>query len=97
MASIKRGSPHGLWRVLAQLVGTDGISYGTAGEDLAAGSTTEPLILQYPKTATLPSPDATVIDFTGGDVWIGSYQYGIASLGSFDFVTQDIDADFVAM
>jgi hypothetical protein len=97
MVAIKQGSPHGLYMVYAQKVGSDGISYGVAGDTLAEGSTSEPLLLKYPKSATLPSPDRTVIDFQGGDRWIGSYQYGISTLGTFDFITQDANADFVAL
>lgn len=97
MAQIKKGGSHGLWKVAAQLVGANGISYGIAGDSLASGSGSTPRILHYPKDAGIPQPDRTTIDFTGGDRWITSYQYGIQSLGSFDFTLQDTDADFIAM
>lgn len=97
MAQVKKGGAHGLWKVCAQLVGADGISYGIAGSGLANGANTTPRILHYPKEAGIPIPDRTTIDFTGGDRWITSYQYGLNSLGSFNFSIQDVDADFIAM
>lgn len=51
----------------------------------------------YPKNASLPLPDRTVIDFTGGNRWLGAYQYGITSLGSMAATFDNVDADLVAM
>jgi hypothetical protein len=97
MAQIKKGASHGLWKVLVQLTGADGISYGQAGSGLAQGSTSQAYVVEHPKTANLPQPDRTTIDFTGGDVWYMSYQYGINSLGSMSFTTQDEETDLIAL
>jgi len=97
MAMIKKGGAHGLWKVLVQLTGSDGISYGIAGSGIADGVTTLPLVLDYPKQSNIPLPDRTTIDFTGGDTWITSFQYGMTSLGSFEFTMQDLDADLIAL
>ena len=94
---IKKGGPHGLWKVVAQLVGTYGNSYGVAGESLAAGSDSQAIVLDYPTNCSYQVPDRVTVDFTGGDRWITSFQYGITSLGQFDFTTRDEDADFVAL
>lgn len=97
MVQIAEGDSHGLFKVLVQLVGADGLSYGVAGEDIAAGATSPAYVVDDPKSANIPVPDRTTIDFTGGDVWIQSFQYGITSLGSFDWVNQSIDANLIAL
>lgn len=97
MAQIKRGDPHGLFKIQVQLVGADGYSYGQAGSALAAGSTTHSYVIDHPLSFEMMSPDGTVIDFTGGDRWLGSYLYGITSLGSFAFTMSSIDADLIAL
>jgi len=97
MAAIKKGGQHGLWKAVIQLVGSDGISYGQAGDTITAGTISQGYVAQFPKTAGISAPDRTTIDFTGGDRWVTSYTYGINSLGSFDFSVQDEDADLIAM
>lgn len=97
MAQTKRGAPHGLYKVLVQLVGDNGRSYGQAGQSLAAGSTSHALVLDHPVSANLPTPDRTLLDFQGGDRWIASYQYGITSLGNFEFVDQELNTSLVAL
>ncbi len=97
MAQTKRGAPHGLYRAYVQLVGDNGYSYGIAGQTLANGSTSSAYIIDDPVSANVPTPDRTVIDFQGGDRWISSYQYGINSLGNFEFVTQDLDTTLISL
>ena len=97
MAQIVRGDPHGLYKVLVQKVGADGLSYGIAGENIVSAATSPAYVVHDPKSANIPLPDRTTIDFTGGDVWIQSFQYGITSLGSFDWINQSVDADLIAL
>lgn len=96
MAS-KKGATHGLYKIVLQLVGQTGTSYGIAGSTLASGSTSQAYVVDNPKTEGLAVPDRTTIDFKGGDRWLFNYQYGIDSLGSFEFTTQDRDADLTAL
>ncbi len=79
------------------LVGSNGFAYGTAGPTQANNSVSGALVQFYPKNASLPLPDRTVIDFTGGNRWLGAYQYGITSLGSMAATFDNVDADLVAM
>lgn len=95
--AIKRGFAHGLYKVVIQIVGANGASYGQAGDTISSGTTSQSYVSHYPKSASLAIPDSTTIDFTGGDVWVSSYTYGINSLGSFEFTVQDVDADLVAL
>lgn len=95
--SIKKGAPHGLLRVIAQVVGESGVSYGQTGQGLANGSTSNAFILETPKSANVAVPDRVTIDFTGRDSWLTSFQYGITSLGSFDFTLAEQNADFTAL
>jgi len=97
MVQIKKASPHGLYAIQAQLVSSGGYSYGIAGPTLAAGNDSNPYNIDNPISFEMLAPDGTVIDFTGGDRWLGSYLYGITSIGSFNFTTADEDADFTAL
>jgi hypothetical protein len=97
MAQIESGGAHGLYKILAALVGTDGLSYGVAGEGISAGSSSDAYVLDYPVNANITVPDGTTIDFTASDQWLTSYQYGPSSLGSFDFELENYDTNFVAM
>lgn len=97
MAVSLAGGDHGLWKVVIQKVGSNGTSYGQAGSSIANGSTSQAYVGKFPKTEGLAVPDRTVIEFTGGDRWITSFQYGINSLGSFEFTCQDTDANLVAL
>ena len=92
-----RGSPFGLQRAIIQLVGTNGRSYGTAGQSAANGTTSHGYVLDYPKTSGLSNPDRTKIDFTGGNRWMGSYMFGIAAMDAFELVSQDFDATLTAL
>ncbi len=97
MAQIKYGDPHGLYRVQVGLVGDDGYNYGTAGEEMVNGTTSSAYVIRYAKAAEIAMPDRTVIDFTGGDVWTGSYVHGITSLGSFTLTLSTVDATLISM
>lgn len=97
MAQIKKGYPHGLAFAQVALVGTNGRAYGTAGPSQANGVVSGAYLIDDPISGELPIPDRTTIDFTGGDRWLGSYQYGITSLGSFTLGAADIDATLIAM
>ncbi len=97
MAQVKSGDPHGLYRVMVGVVDTNGYNYGTAGLDVANGTLIQPYLMKYAKAAEMPLPDRTVIDFTGGDVWTGSFVYGITSLGSFSLESSTVDADLIAL
>ncbi len=97
MAQVKKGFPHGLAYCQVALVGTNGRAYGTAGPAMANGATSGAYLINDPISGELPIPDRTTIDFTGGDRWLGSYQYGITSLGSFNLQVADWDATLIAM
>lgn len=97
MAQVTKGAGHGLYKIIVQKTGTYGNSYGTGGQGISNGTTAQSYVLHYPKGATLPVPDRTTIDFTGGDSWMTSFQYGINSLGSFDVTAADVDAAFNAL
>ncbi len=97
MAQITQGAKFGVYKVLIQKVGESGASYGQAGSGLSAGSATHPYVADYPKSVGFSLPDRTTIDFTGGDRWVSSFQFGINSLGSFDMTLQDVDADLIAL
>lgn len=97
IAQIKIGDPHGLYRVQVGLMGDDGYQYGTAGPDMANGTTSGTYVIKYPKNAEMALPDRTVINFTGGDIWTGSYMYGITEMGKFEFKIATVDADLIAL
>lgn len=97
IAQIRSGDPHGLYKVFVGLVGANGYNYGTAGEGAASVTVLSPYQVKYAQSAEIAMPDRTVVDFTGGDVWTGSYVYGITSLGTFQLTTSTIDADLIAM
>lgn len=97
MAMIKKGGSHGLWKILAQRIGTDGISRGLVGDSLSSGSGSPAYVIDTPVDASLPIPDRTKIDFKGGDHWITSFQYGIDSMNDFNFNIQETDADLIAL
>lgn len=97
MVNIKRGSAHGFAFAQIALVGQNGAAYGTSGSSMANGATSSAYLVREPKSADIPQPDRTVIDFTGGDRWLGSYQYGITSLGSFNLTINPVDATLIAL
>lgn len=97
MVQVKSGSPHGLAFVQVALMGPDGRHYGTSGYGAAAGVNSHAYLCRNPTAADLPLPDRTTIDFQGGDKWLGSFQYGITSLGSFNITLDNIDATLIAM
>lgn len=97
MAQISYGDAHGLYRVQVGLVGDDGNNYGTAGEEMSNGTTASSYIIRYATAAEIAMPDRTVIDFTGGDVWTGSYVHGITSLGTFMLTLSTVDATLVSL
>jgi hypothetical protein len=96
MARVVKGGVHGLYKIVVQKTGIYGNSYGVAGSSLANGSTTQSFVLDYPKESSDLSLERASIDFTGGDVWISSYQYGISALNPFDIAVQDEDSSFLA-
>lgn len=97
MAQVKIGDAHGLYRVMVGLVDNRGYNYGTAGAGVAEGTLMSPYLMRYPKNAAPGLTDRTVVEFTGGDVWTGSYVYGITSLGSFSMTSSTVEADLIAM
>ena len=97
MAQIKIGDPHGLYRVFVGLVDENGYNYGTAGSGVAASTLVSPYMMKYAKNAEIAQNDRNVIDFTGGDVWTGSYVYGITSLGTFSLTSSTLEADLIAL
>lgn len=97
MAQVKIGDAHGLYRILIGLVDPLGYNYGTAGEGVAEGTLVSPYFMRFPKNAAPALTDRTMIDFTGGDVWTGSFVYGITSLGQFEMTSSTVEADLIAM
>lgn len=97
MAQVVQGGSHGLYKIVAQLVGADGVSYGVAGDGLGAGSISNAYVMDFPVSANIAIPDRTTIDFTGGDTWQQSYQYGITSLGSFEIQLENTDPTLTAL
>lgn len=97
MAQVIEGYSHGLYKIVAQLTGADGSSYGVAGDGISAGANSNAYVMDWPQSANIAIPDRTTIDFTGGDRWQQSYQYGITSLGSFDFSLENTDPTMTAL
>lgn len=96
MAQIKIGDPHGLFRVFVGLVDESGYNFGTAGPGVDQGTQLSPYLIRYAQSAEIGLQDRTVVDFTGGDVWTGSYVYGITSLGTFEMTLSTVEAELVA-
>lgn len=97
MAQIKIGDPHGLYRVQVGLVDDTGLQYGTAGPDMANGTTSSTYVIRFAKAAEIPMPDRNLIDFTGGDVWTGSYLHGITSIGTASLTLSTVDANLITL
>jgi len=97
MAQIKKGDAHGCKAVQIALMGTDGYAYGQSGYGQTANTVSGAYLANTPKSATIPAPDRNVIEFTGGDKWLGSFQYGFSSVGAFDVVMSGYDADLIAL
>lgn len=97
MATTKRGAPHGFYRAWAYKPNAQGVGMGIAGSTLAAGSNSNPLMLDDPKTGGVSIPTPTTIDFTGGDIYRGSFQYGVSNLSPFDMAFQDRNSDMIAL
>lgn len=96
MAQSRSGDPHGLYRVFVGLVSEEGYNLGTAGVGVGQDTMVVPYTIRYAKEAQIAMPDRTVIDFTGGDTWSGSYMHGITSLGTFNLSMSTADADLTA-
>lgn len=86
-----------MYRVFVGLVGSDGYNYGTAGESVGTGTVVSPYNVRFAQSAEIALPDRTVVDFTGGDIWTGSYVYGITSLGTFQLTLSTVEADLIAL
>lgn len=99
MAQVKIGDAHGLYRIFVGAVSADGYNIGqNAGTELpAAGTLCVPYMMRYAKSAEFSIEDRTTIDFTGGDVWTGSYVYGITSIGSTSITSSTVEADLIAL
>jgi hypothetical protein len=97
VTTTKRGSLVGFAFCQAWKVGTDGLAYGTAGEGAADGVTTHARLLKNPVSAQVPNPARVVTNLTGGNRWLGQVQFGVADVGQFPLVLEDIDLDFFAM
>lgn len=99
MAQIKSGDPHGLYRVQIGFVNSLGYNFGQANPEgtINDGTTFSSYITRFAKAAEMAIPDRTVIDFTGGDVWTGSFVYGITSLGSSTLTLSTIDTNMISM
>jgi len=97
LAQIKIGDPHGLFRVFVGLIDSSGYQFGTSGPGVVAGTVCSPYNIRFAQNAEIAMPDRTVIDFTGGDIWTGSYVYGITSLGTFQLTLSTVEADLIAM
>ena len=97
MAQVKIGDAHGLFRVFVGLVNGVGYNYGTAGADAGENTLLAPYNIRFAQSAEIALPDRTVVDFTGGDIWTGSYVYGITSLGTFQLTLSTVEADLIAM
>lgn len=97
MAQVKIGDPHGLFRIFVGLVDSTGYNFGTAGPGVDEGTLLSPYVVRFAQGAEIGMPDRTVVDFTGGDIWTGSYIYGITSLGTFEMTLSTVEADLVAL
>ena len=85
-----------MFRVFVGLVDAEGYNLGTAGPGVAEGTLVSPYLIRYAQSAEIGLPERTVVDFTGGDVWTGSYVYGITSLGTFEMTLSTVEADLIA-
>ncbi|RMG84831.1 MAG: hypothetical protein D6712_10605 [Chloroflexi bacterium] len=97
MAQATKGIAHGLFKVMVGLVDDNGFNYGTAGAGAAEGTTLYPHILTEAQSATLPNPSRTTVDFTGDDGWVGSYIYGITSIGTSEVTSATMDSTLIAL
>lgn len=97
MAQIKIGDVHGLYRVFVGLVDVDGYNQGQSATTPANGTLLSPYVLKYAQNAEFNLPNRNQIDFTGGDVWTGSYVYGITSIGTFSLVSSTVETDLIAL
>jgi hypothetical protein len=79
------------------LVGTDGFAYGTTGEGAVAGAVMHAHLLEFMKTATLPSPARVVTQLTGGNRWLGQVMFGPANFGTFSMTSADMDSVAMAL
>ena len=97
MSQISYGDAHGLYRVQIGLVGDDGYNYGTAERKWRMAPPQTLMSFVSLLAAEMAMPDRTVIDFTGGDVWTGSYVHGITSLGTFSLTLSTVDATLISI
>lgn len=97
MAQIKKGDAHGLARVQVILVDTDGKGYGQLTPPGTTGTTSGAYQITDPKSCTMPAPDRNTINFSGGNKWLGAFQYGIDAVGSFELSVASYDADLIAL
>ena len=89
-----KGSVVGCQHVQAWLVGTDGYGYGTTGEGASNGSDLHAMLLRYPVSAQLPSPQRVVTALKGGNRFLGQVMFGIDQVGAFPMVLENVDMDF---
>ena len=97
MAQTTIGDAHGLYKVWVGLVDDKGYNMGIAGPDVANNTLTEPYHMRYVQSAEISMQDRTVINFTGGDVWTGSFIYGITQLGTFSLTNATVEAELIAL
>ncbi len=97
MAQIKVGDIHGLYTVFVGLINGEGYNQGVAGSGITEETLVSPYRLRYPKDASIPLSDRTVINFQGGDVWTGSYVYGIADMGSGSLVSSTAEIPLITL
>lgn len=85
-----------MYRIFVGLVDSTGYNFGTAGPEAVAGTMLIPYQVRYAQGAEVGMPDRSTVDFTGGDIWTGSYVYGITSLGTFEITSSTVEADMIA-
>jgi hypothetical protein len=99
MAQIKKGAIAGFPYAQVWRVDDDGYAQGqlTTPDSPGTDVTTSAYLLRDVKTAGFSLPANVKIDFTGGDKYLGSFMFGIASVDAFDFTTAYLDANVVAL
>jgi hypothetical protein len=99
MAQIKKGAIAGFPFAQVWLVDNDGYAQGqlTTPDSPGTDVTTHALLMRDVKTAGFSLPQNVKIDFTGGDKYLGSFMFGIASVDAFNLTTEYLDTNVTAL
>jgi hypothetical protein len=99
MAQIKKGAIAGFPFAQVWRVDNDGYAQGqlTTPDSPGTDVTTHAYLMRDVKTAGFALPQNVKVDFTGGDKYLGSFMFGIASIDAFDLAAAYLDANVTAL